>query len=119
MKFKPWINKKIIKLIKEKKQTYKKYTKDKDLFWYNRYKTLGKQVKAMIDKSKKSYLRNFFQENTKNAKESWSKINEVLSNRKKGFDNIYVGDNGRIITILRNCVLFVLAWVAWVACLRG
>lgn len=62
---KPCINKNILKLIKEKKQTYKKYTKDRDLFWYNRYKNLRKLVKAMIDKSEKSYLRSFFQENAK------------------------------------------------------
>lgn len=62
---KPCINKNILKLIKEKKQTYKKYTKDRDLFWHNRYKNLRKLVKAMIDKSEKSYLRSFFQENAK------------------------------------------------------
>lgn len=62
---KPCINKSILNLIKEKKQTYKKYTKDRDLLWYNRYKNLRKLVKAMIDKSEKSYLRSFFQENAK------------------------------------------------------
>ena len=52
----------------------------------------------MIDKSKKSYLRNFFQGNAKKDKESWCKTNEVLNNRKKRFDDIYISNTGRLIT---------------------
>ena len=51
----------------------------------------------MIFKSKKNYLSNFFQENTRNSKESWSKIDEMLKNDKQRHDNIYAIKNGRVI----------------------
>ena len=37
---KPWIGKRIQKLIKEKDKIYTKYLKQKSKFWYNRYRTL-------------------------------------------------------------------------------
>ena len=68
MKLKLWINKKILKIIRDKDKILKKYIKAKNSLLYNRYKNLEKQVKETIGKSKKSYLINFFQENTRYSK---------------------------------------------------
>ena len=62
---------------------YKKFTKTQDTFWYTRYI--------------KSYLRENFQKHAKNSKETWNKINQILNNKKLGFDNIYLSENGMII----------------------
>ena len=40
----------------------------------------------MINKSKNNYLRNYFQENIKSSKESWTKINKS-SNRMISFQS--------------------------------
>ena len=36
----------------------------------------------LISKSKKNYLRSYFQENSKNSKETWTKINQLLQKNK-------------------------------------
>ena len=86
---KPWIDKKYyIKLMKKK--LYKKFMKTQDTFWYNRYKNFRDDLKSNIDRNKSSYLRVYFQKHAKNSKETWNKINQILNNKKSGFDNIYL-----------------------------
>ena len=60
MRKKPWIIKQILTKIREKNKTYEKYLKSKDIFWYNRYINSRNTVKRLIEKSKKSYGRNYF-----------------------------------------------------------
>ena len=43
-------------------------------------------------------MREYFQKHAKNSKETWKKINEILNNKKSGFDNICLSENGIIIT---------------------
>ena len=57
---KPWIGKRIQKLIKEKDKIYTKYLKQKSKFWYNRYRTLCNIVKSNIAEAKKVYFTWFF-----------------------------------------------------------
>ena len=35
----------------------------------------------LISKSKKYYLRSYFKENSKNSKEAWTKINQLLQKK--------------------------------------
>ena len=72
--------------------------KTQDTFWYTRYKNLIDDLKSNIDRNKFSYLREYFQKHAKNSKETWNKINQILNNKKSGFDNIYLSENGIITT---------------------
>ena len=74
-------------------------------FFFARFQmsTIVPHIFHHVHKSKKNYSGNFFQENAKNAKQSWNKTNKVLNNKnltigKKSFDNILISGNGRIIT---------------------
>ena len=72
--------------------------KTQDTVWYTRYKNLRDDLKSNIDRNKKSYLREYFQKHSKNSKETSNKINEILKNKKWGSDNLYLNENGIIIT---------------------
>ena len=51
-----------------------------------------------ISKSKKNYLRSYFQENSKNSKETWTKINQLLQKNKNVKNDILVSEKGIIIS---------------------
>ena len=54
---KPWINRELQKMISQKHKLYNKYlTKRKDVFWYNRYKTIKKSLEKEIFQAKKKIL---------------------------------------------------------------
>ena len=95
---KPWIDIKILDKINEKNKLYKKFIKTQDTLWYTRYKNLRDDLKSIIDRNKKSYLKEYFQKHAKNSKETRNKINQILNNKKSGCDNIYLSENGIIIT---------------------
>ena len=81
----------------KKNKLYKKFMKTQDTFWYTRYKKLRDDLNPNFDRNKKSYLREYFQKHAKNSKETRNKINQIL-NKKSGCDNIYLSENGIIIT---------------------
>ena len=59
---------------------------------------LRDNIKSNIDRNKKSYVKEYFRKHAKNSKETWSKITQILNNNKSGCDNIYLSENGIIIT---------------------
>ena len=75
---KPWITKGILQSIRTKNNLYNRYIRKHNLLWYHRYKFYRSKVNMLISKSKKNYLRNYFQENSKKSKETWTKINQIL-----------------------------------------
>ena len=52
----------------------------------------------LITKSKKNRLRKFFQENCFNSKKAWNKINEILNKERNKTTDIFLNDDGAIIT---------------------
>ena len=52
----------------------------------------------LISKSKLNYLRPFFRNNLKNYKQLWNKISEFINKKQKEMDNIFLSENGAIIT---------------------
>ena len=80
-----WIDKKILHKTNEKNKLYKKAIP-------------SATIDMNIDRNEKSYLREYSEKHAKNSKETWNKINQVLNNRKSGCDNIYLSENGIIIT---------------------
>ena len=81
LRLKPWITKSILNSINKKNGLYRKYIKTQSKFWYCRYKHYRDTIKTLITKSTRNHLRNFFQENCRNSKKVWSKINETLQNK--------------------------------------
>ena len=51
-------------------------------------------LNILITKSKKNHLRDFFQKYHQNSKKMWTKINEILKNKSKINEDIYLSDNG-------------------------
>ena len=93
-----WITKQILTKVREKNKTYEKYLKSKDIFWYNRYINSRNTVKRLIEKSKRSYYRNYFQGNSKQSKNIWYKINEIRKNKSKQLEDVFLNVNGMILT---------------------
>ena len=52
----------------------------------------------LISQSKRNYLRKFFQEVEHNSKKTWTKINEILNKKCNVKNNIFLTENGQIIT---------------------
>ena len=79
---KQWITKQILTKIREKNKNCDKYLKSKAIFWYNRYINSRNTVKRLIEINKRSYYRNYLQENSKQSINFmpiiWHKINEIL-----------------------------------------
>ena len=73
LKLKPWITKGILQSIKTRGNYRKKYIRKQDSFWYERYQYYRNKINMLIKKSKKNYLRKFFQENFNNSKKHRTK----------------------------------------------
>ena len=68
------------------------------MFWYNRYRYYKTKISMLIRKSKQNYLRKFFQENYLSSKKLWGKINELLKKKRSVTNDIFLNENGVIIT---------------------
>ena len=96
---KPWIGRRIQKLIKEKDHLYSKYVKKQSNFWYNRYRTISNIIKKNITEGKKRYFTWYFQANIDNSKKIWKGINEIVHNKHANpIEEIFLDDDGAIIT---------------------
>ena len=98
-KQKPWISKRIQNMISEKENLYKKFIqKNKDIFWYKRYTVLKKSLEKTLKLAKKEYFQKYFKENLHNSRKIWKGIKEIIHNRFRKDAEIYLDDNGNIIT---------------------
>ena len=88
----------ILQSIKRKNKYYNNYIKKQDPFWYERYKFYWSKVRMLISKSKQNHLQAFFQENLKNSKKLWNKINEFINKNQMGMGDGFVSENGAMMT---------------------
>ena len=97
---KPWITKQLQNLISLKNKLYRKYVnKNSNIFWFNRYKAVKKEVEKLLFSAKKEFFKNYFVTNMNNSKKIWAGINEILNNKgRHGNTDIYLEENGSIIT---------------------
>ena len=93
-----WLTKDILESIRIKNQLYKKYIKNKYNFWFERCNFCRNKVSMLISKSKKKYLRKIFQEVEDNSKKIRTKINYILNKKCNAKNNIFLSENGQIIT---------------------
>ena len=96
MKFKPWINNKIIESITKKNKLFNKYVKCKNitnkLAIYNEYKRLKNQVTAQTRESKKEFYRSYFTKNSNNLKKIWQGIKQVINIKSKHFEQNFMSN---------------------------
>ena len=55
------------------------------------------KVSVLISKSKRNYLRKFFQEVEDNSEKTWTKTN-ILNKKHNAKNNTFLSENGQIIT---------------------
>ena len=96
---KPWIDKNLQHKIQAKNMYYARYVRTKNVFWFERYKHLRKETRKEIFIAKKQHFCTFFNENLGNLRKIWNAINQCLLNRsKKSTSQIFLNENGEIIT---------------------
>ena len=100
LKKKPWINKIIQSLMRERIRFFKTYCQEtnstvkltkhngykriqKTLTKHNGYKRIRNIVVSKIEESKKQYYQNYFQRNSKNLKKYWDGIKSVVTLKSK------------------------------------
>ena len=76
---KPWINFKIVKLIKYRDRLKRRMTRKRTLDNEYLYKKFRNRVASEINNSKKSYYHQFFSEHKGNMKMLWSGIRSVIN----------------------------------------
>ena len=83
----PWVTHEIIRSIRYKDKLYKKFkSTPTDSQYYNRNKinftTYSRILKKMIREAKHTYYQNYFSRFRNDISKTWSKINEIIGNRK-------------------------------------
>ena len=86
---KPWINHKLMRLIKKKNKLYKKFIKTKSLTDKNKYKEFSKTLNNLKQKSKKKHYDNLVKNSTKNSKKTWNLINNIVQLKGKKTKQIF------------------------------
>lgn len=72
---KPWRTSAVWKSIKAKNYFLKTFLKNKDQFYYHKYKYWGEKLNDLIRVSKKQYYTNVFNKNIDNVRKMWKQIN--------------------------------------------
>ena len=80
---KPWITRDILKSISQRDKIFKLFVREKDAIekanHYIDFKLKRNEIVNSIRESKRSYYRNFFQENISKPKNIWKGVNELVS----------------------------------------
>ena len=88
LKAKPWINKRIQKMMRIRNQLLRKMKKSKCEDTIKLYKSFRNRVANEIKDSKLDYYQNFFKANGKNMKKVWTGIKSILSQNDRKHTNI-------------------------------
>ena len=86
---KPWINRKINKMMRIRDQVFRRLqNNNNDPSLRDLYKKLRNRVTNSLKSGKSSYYYNYFQKNSNNMKELWSGIKSIIDIRKSNNINI-------------------------------
>ena len=84
---KPWITQDILKKIRKKDRTYRKYIKTDNplqkVILNEKIKTMKNEITQVIRRSKSNYYKNYFRTNSKNSRKLWAGINEIINTKSK------------------------------------
>ena len=126
-KQKPWLTKGILKSIKIRDKIYKKFLAAKDPLnkqkLFRDFKIKRNIITTLIRDSKSQYYKNYFDENSKNAKKSWDGIREILKVSTKNRSLPTKLTDGKtmlpmLIIWLVNSMNFTSISVTWLKCVR-
>ena len=80
---KPWMNYRILDMIKTKHQLFKKYLKNKTAENLNNFKTKRNKIKREIEKAKKQHYYTLFKNCKNDPKKIWKEINTLTKRKQK------------------------------------
>ena len=80
---KPWINERIVTLIREKDRINQKFYRTGNPEYKKSYKIANNKVNHEIRRSKYRYFKNFFENNKNNLKKYWNAVNLILSKKRR------------------------------------
>ena len=81
LKDKPWINKRILKLIRIRDRILQKQRKQQNPDNLNLYKEFRNRASNELKESKAQYFHNYFSTNSQNMKKLWSGIKTIISHK--------------------------------------
>ena len=76
---KPWITKGIRISIRKKNKFYEKFIKTRQKYYESMYKSYQNKLSNLIKASKKKYYTDYFHTNTRNIKNIWKGIKEIIT----------------------------------------
>ena len=82
LKQKPWLTKDLLKSIRRKNKLYRKFIKSGNPEELKAYKTLSKSLNYLQKQSKKKYYDELIKKSTKNSKQTWKVINDIVQLKK-------------------------------------
>ena len=101
IKSKPWITPAIQKSISTKSKLYHRYLSNKSEYNCICYKRYRNKLKHLLDISKKQYYSNYFSANTKNMKNTWKDIKQLITIKSnKNIRPTKLTNNGNPITVV-------------------
>ena len=80
---KPWINDKILKLIRTKKSMFRKCYKKNDSHLIEKYKKMCNELTTIKRNAKQHYFATMINENKNNLQKQWQLINQILQRNNK------------------------------------
>ena len=98
LKLKPWVTKGILKSITLREKNHSKYLKNKDPFYYERYRIYRNKINHLLKDSKKLYFQKYFSDFKFDCKKMWNGINHILMKKKKEQNTINLLINNSIET---------------------
>ena len=93
---KPWFDKELIKLRREKESAYKTFKNCRTAYNETLSKQIKKKYEALIKLKRKSYFKSLFLKHKGNSKETWKIINRLLGKKRSKIADKEISINGRL-----------------------
>ena len=76
---KPWITKGLQVCIAKKNKLYKLYIRNRNAYYWSKYKLHRNKLKHLLDISKKLYYNEYFKNNVGNMRDMWKGIKQIIT----------------------------------------
>ena len=84
---KPWITLGIKKSIKVKQKFYQKYLRSGNSYYLTKFKYYRNKITSLVKYSKLNYYHDYFKTNSRNVKNIWAGIKQIITVKSKGLNN--------------------------------
>ena len=79
LSIKPWITKGLLVSIAKKNKFYKSYLKNRNDYYFSKFKIYRNKLKHLLNISKRSYYNNYFKNSMGNIKNIWKGIKQLVT----------------------------------------